>query len=169
MAATSLRYPSAFLAKWYLSVLDSSTGQYLEHRQLRRHPKLGPIWDASYSNYLGHLCQGVGKGPTSTGQRTKVTDTFRVIRFNNILRVRRKGITFTKVVCKFCPKKENPNCTRITIMGKQVVYSGDAGTKTASLDLCKLVMNSVYTTLFRSEFHIALILRYGTSDRKSVV
>ena len=28
-------------------------------------------------------------------------------------------------------------------MGKQVVYSGDASTKTASLDLCKLVMNSV--------------------------
>ena len=28
-------------------------------------------------------------------------------------------------------------------MGNRVVYAGDAGTKTASLDLCKLVMNSV--------------------------
>ena len=28
-------------------------------------------------------------------------------------------------------------------MGNRVVYAGDAGTKTASLDICKLVMNSV--------------------------
>ena len=28
-------------------------------------------------------------------------------------------------------------------MGNQVVYAGDAGTKNASLDLCKLMMNSV--------------------------
>ena len=28
-------------------------------------------------------------------------------------------------------------------MGNQVVYAGNAGTKTASLNICKLVMNSV--------------------------
>ena len=28
-------------------------------------------------------------------------------------------------------------------MGNRVVYAGDAGTKTASLYICKLIMNSV--------------------------
>ena len=54
-----------------------------------------------------------------------------------------KGITVTSVVCKFRPEKDDPNRTRITIMGKHCVYAGDAGTKTASLDLCKLLFNSV--------------------------
>ena len=101
------------------------------------------IWDTSYSNDLGRLCQLVDKGPTSTGQHTKVTDTFRVIRFKNIPRDQYKGITLTKVFCKFRTQKEHPNCTQITIMGNRVVYASDAGTKTASLDLCKLMMNSV--------------------------
>ena len=143
VAAASRRYPSAFLTKWALSVLDSSTGQYLKHQQLRRHPKLGPIRDTPYNNELGRLCQAVGKGQTSTGQCTKVTNTFNIICFKNIPCNRRKGINFTKAVCKFRPEKEDPNCTRITIMGNRVVYAGDAGTKTTSLDICKLMMNSI--------------------------
>ena len=127
--------PPPFLTKWDLSVLDPSPGQYLENHQLCCHLNLGPIWDTSYSNELGHLCQGVRKGPTSTGQRTKGTDTFHVIRFNNIPRNRRKGVNFTKLVCKFCCKKEDLNSTRITIMGNRVVYTGDVSTKTASLNL----------------------------------
>ena len=98
MTAASRRYPGAFLTYWFLSVLDSTTGQYIKHLQLRHHPKLGPVWDASYSNELGRLCQGAGKGPTSTGQRTKGTDTFHVIRFKNIQLNQQKGITFTKAV-----------------------------------------------------------------------
>ena len=31
-----------------------------EHRQLRRHPKFKDIWDMSYANELGRLCQGIG-------------------------------------------------------------------------------------------------------------
>ena len=117
VAAASRRYPSAFLTECSISFLDPSTGQYLEHCQLRHHPHLGPIWGSSYSNELGFLCQGVDKGPTSTVQRTKGTVTFRVIRCKNIPRNQLKGITVTKVFCKFRQEKEDPNCTRITIMG----------------------------------------------------
>ena len=117
MADAIHRYPSAFITEWALSVLDPSTGQYLEHRQLCRHTKLGPIWDASYDNELGRLFQGFEKEPTGTGQRTKGTNTFCVIRFKNIPRERYKGTTFTKVFYKLCPEKEDPNRTRITIMG----------------------------------------------------
>ena len=135
MAAASRRYPSAFLAKWALYVFDPATCQYLKHRQLCRQSNLGPIWDSSYSNKLGRLCQGVSKGPTSTGQLVKGTDTFCVIHFSDIPCDRLKVITVTKVVCDFFFEKENSNRTRITIMGNQVVYAGDAGTKTASLDI----------------------------------
>ena len=104
---------------------------------------MGTIWDSSYSNGLGHLCQCVGKGPTITGQRFKGTNNFGVICFADIPRDLRKGITFKKVVCKIRPEKEDPNRTRITIIGNRVVYAGDARTKTASLKICKLVINSV--------------------------
>ena len=129
--------------EWALSVLDPDTGQYLTHRQLRRHLKLGPTWDASYSKELGRLCQGLGVGSTNTGQHVKGTDTFRPIRYDNIEQDHRKSITVTSVVCKFCLEKDNPNRTPITIMGKNCVYDGDAGSKTASLDFCKLLFNSM--------------------------
>ena len=108
MAAASRRYPSAFLAKWALYVFDPATCQYLKHRQLCRQSNLGPIWDSSYSNKLGRLCQGVSKGPTSTGQLVKGTDTFCVIHFSDIPCDRLKVITVTKVVCNFFFEKEIP-------------------------------------------------------------
>jgi hypothetical protein len=42
-----------------LSVLDSSTGEFLEHRQLRRDPRYKATWDTSYANELERLCQGI--------------------------------------------------------------------------------------------------------------
>ena len=141
--AASRRYPSTFFNEWALNVIDPDTGEYLTHRQLRRHPKLGPKWDASYRKELGHLYQGLGKGSTSTGQHGKGTDTFYPVLFGNIPHDRLKCVTVISVVCKFRPVKGKPNRTRITIMGKNCVYAGDAGTKTASLDLCKLLFNSV--------------------------
>ena len=135
MAANGRCHPSDFLTKWALSILDPFTGQYLEHLQIRRHPNLRTIWDSSHSNEMVRLCQGAVKGPTNSGKRIKDTDTFCIIRFADIPRDQRKGITFTKVVCKFFPKKEDSNCMRITIMGNIVVYVGNTGTKTASLDL----------------------------------
>ena len=47
------------------------------------------------------------------------------------------------LVCKVKPHKEDPNRTRITIAGSQICYPGDVGTSTGSLDLVKLIINSV--------------------------
>ena len=47
------------------------------------------------------------------------------------------------VVCKVKPHKEDPNRMRITIAGSQIFYPGDVGTPTGSLDLVKLIINSV--------------------------
>ena len=167
MVAASRRHPSSFLTKCTLSVFDPSTGHYLEHCQLRRHPQLGPIWESVHSNEIVRLCQGVVKGPTRTEQCTKGTDTFCFICFEIIPRHRHKGTTFTKVVCKFRPEKEDLNCTRITIMGNRVVYAGDDGTKTASIDLCILVTNSVlsqkgakFTTYNIRNYYLVTLLDY---------
>ena len=45
--------------------------------------------------------------------------------------------------CLVCPEKSDPNRTRINIGGNPICYPGDVGTKNASLDLVKLVINSV--------------------------
>ena len=47
------------------------------------------------------------------------------------------------VVCEVKPYKEDPNRTRITITVSQISYPGDVGTPTGSLDLVKLIINSV--------------------------
>jgi hypothetical protein len=47
------------------------------------------------------------------------------------------------VVCEVCPDKDNPNCTWITIGGNRICYPGNVGTNTASLELLKLLLNSV--------------------------
>ena len=47
------------------------------------------------------------------------------------------------VVYEVRPQKEDPNCTRITVDVSCIYYPGNIGTPTGSLDLVKLVINSV--------------------------
>ena len=126
-----------------LAVLDPETGNLLEHRQLRKHPKLKPTWDTSFSNELGRLCQGIGTGTTPSKQRIAGTDTFKVIAYEDIPQHKQSQICHTKVVCDIRPDKDDPNRTRITIGANRICYHRDVGTNTASLELIKLVLNSV--------------------------
>jgi hypothetical protein len=47
------------------------------------------------------------------------------------------------VVCEVRPEKDDPDCTRITIGSNRICYSGNVGTNPASLELVKLLLNSV--------------------------
>ena len=47
------------------------------------------------------------------------------------------------VVCKVKHHKEDPNRTRITVTGSQICYPRDVGTPTGSLNLVKIIINSV--------------------------
>ena len=94
-------------------------------------------------NELCRLCQGIGNSTDGTGKRVKGTDTFFFIRFEDIPANRRKEINYTKVVCNVCQEKSYPNLTRITIGGNCITFPGDVSTPTASLELSKLVFNSV--------------------------
>ena len=128
-------------------VLDAETGELLEHRQLRKHPAYKAVWDKSYANELGRLCQGVGTKPADpTTKRVEGTDTFRVIHYQDIPADRRLDVTYTRVVCEVRPQKTDPNRTRITIGGNRICYPHDTGTKTGSLELVKLQLNSVLST-----------------------
>ena len=142
--AASRKYPHALLLHLAYPVTDEDTGASLEYGQLKKHPTLAPIWSNSYSNEMGRLCQGVGKGDKGPNkQRVKGTDTFRVIRYADIPPDRRKEIAHVRVVCEVRPQKSDPNRVRITVAGSRICYPGDVGTPTASLDLVKLMLNSV--------------------------
>ena len=111
---------------------------------MKKHPKLGKTWRHSYSNKMGRLCQGIDtgdKGPHK--QRVAGTDTFRVINYNNIPADRRKEIEYVRVVCKVRPQKADPDCTQTTVSGGGIKFPGHVGTPTASLNLVKLIINSV--------------------------
>ena len=93
---------------------------------------------------MGRLCQGVGRGTKgSNGQRVAGTDTFPVIRSDDIPHDRQKEIAHVKVVCEVRQPKTDPNRTRITVAGNHTCYPGDGGTPTASLDIVKLMLNIV--------------------------
>lgn len=79
----------------------------------------------------------------ATAPRVAGTDTFRPIKYDDIPVDRRREITYTKVVCLIRPNKADPNRTRITIGDNRICYPGDVGTPTGSLELVKLMVNSV--------------------------
>ena len=59
---TRLQYALVASLLTALPVLDVESAKILEHTQLRQHPHLKNMWDSSYANELGRLCQGVGEG-----------------------------------------------------------------------------------------------------------
>ena len=82
-------------------VYDQDSGDTLEYHQLWHHPKYRDIWEASYTNELGRLCQGVGTGTKGIKkQRVEGTDTYRLIKFSDIPPARRKEICFSRVCHK---------------------------------------------------------------------
>ena len=68
-----------------MPVLGETTRKLLERRQLRCHPTHKAMWDTSYANELGRLCQGVGCSTANPLQpRVARTDTFRPIHLQDI-------------------------------------------------------------------------------------
>ena len=126
-----------------MPVLDNETGESLEYIQLRRHLKYKEVWNTSYSNELGRLCQGVGSGTSETKkQLVKGTNIFRVIKFENISHDCRKEICHISVFYEVRTNKDNYNRACITMTGNHVRYPGYVATTTRSMELLKLLINS---------------------------
>ena len=169
--AAQRKFPAHLLALWCTppaemacGVFDPGSGTTLEYRQLRQNPKFKDIWEASYSNELGRLCQGIGKGPNDPKQqRVAGTDTFRLIRLSDIPQARRKEICYSRVVCEIKPQKEDQNCTRITIAGNRIVFPGEVATPTASLKLVNLLL--IVFSLVQGPSSALLMSRISTLGR----
>ena len=71
------------------------------------------------------------------------TNTFKLIKLTEIPQDRRYEICHSMVMCKVKLHKEDPNRTRITVASSQIFYPRNVGTPTGSLDLVKLIINSV--------------------------
>jgi hypothetical protein len=71
------------------------------------------------------------------------TYTYFIIDYHDIPAHKRKEICHTMVVCGVRPDKDDPDRTRITIGGNRICFPGDVGTNTTSLELFKLLLNSV--------------------------
>ena len=89
------------------SVLEHETGKQLNNGKLRKHPRLQNTWETSFSNEMGRLCQGGGKGPNGKGKRIEGTNTFFAIKFENIPKDRLNEICYTSVVCEVRPGKKS--------------------------------------------------------------
>jgi hypothetical protein len=126
-----------------LSVLDPSTGKFLKHCQLQSDPRYKATWDTSYANELGRLCQGIGTGSSPNTKCIGGTNTFFLIDYHDITVHKWKEICHTMVVCEVRPEKDDPDCTHITIGGNHICFLGDVGTNTTSLELVKLLLNSM--------------------------
>ena len=127
-----------------MPVLEENSGQSLQYRQLRKNPKFAHIWNTSYANELGRLCQGIGEfSKVPKHQHVEGTNNFRLIKFADIPQDRRHKICHSMVVYEVKPHKEDPNCTRITVAGSPICYPGDVGSPTGSLYLIKLIIKSV--------------------------
>ena len=138
------RYPAQFLQSLEIIVLDETSGQLLEYRQLHKQPKFFHIWNTSYANKLGRICQGVGKvSKVPKNQRVEVTKNFRIILFEDIPRDRQKESFRSMVVFEVKPQKEYSNRTRITAASGRIYYPINIGTPTGSIDLVKITINSV--------------------------
>ena len=141
--AQATRSNSAINAFIAAAVLDHETGESLEYPQLIKHPKYKQLWSSSYAKELGRLCQGFKGKDSSTRPPVDGTDTFHVIDYADIPPDRLKEVCYSNVVCKVRTEKADPDRTRITIAGNRICYPGDVGTKTAPLELVKLMINSV--------------------------
>ena len=60
--AAKRRFSAQFLESLAMPILDETSGQSLQYRQLRKHPKFAHIWNTSYANELGRLFQGISNG-----------------------------------------------------------------------------------------------------------
>ena len=69
---------------------------------------------------MGRLCQRMGTGENGIGKRVEGTNTFYVIKFEDIPKDRLNEICYTSVVCEVRPGEKDPNSKRIKICGTHI-------------------------------------------------
>jgi hypothetical protein len=120
------------------AVLNKDMGDLMEMQQLLQKSKYSKLWGKSDTKDLGRLAQGV--------PGTKGTYTIVFIKYDDIPLDRRRHIMYGKTVVTYRPEKDNPNRTRLTVGGNQIVYPEDVSTPTVERMTVKMYLNSVIST-----------------------
>ena len=138
--AATRKYPMQFLCNLANAVLDGDTGEILEYRHFITRPKYKEVWDESYEKEVGRLAQGIpGK--------VDGTNTIFFIHKHQVPADQRKDVLNKGQDCLHSPpRKEDPNRTRVCVMGNLINHPGDNGTPTADLLTVKMLLNSVIST-----------------------
>ena len=136
---SSRQFPRDFFNVAF-AVLDATSGEMLNYRQLIQRPEFKKEWSHSSANEFGRLFQGIG------GRIAKPTNTCFFINKGQVPTARFKDVTYCKFVCNVREQKKEKNRTRATLGGNRVNYPGDVGTPTADMLLFKVLLNSVVST-----------------------
>eukprot|EP00957_Ditylum_brightwellii_P185384 14116410-Ditylum_brightwellii.AAC.1 len=122
---------------YVMAVYNKDTEKMEEYRQLIK-GKHKDKWLISFANELGQLANGVGTHiPTGT-------NTIQFILYSQV--PANKTVTYGRIVCDICPKKEEVCQTRIACGGDRKKYTRDVSTPTADITTAKMLLNSVVST-----------------------
>ena len=132
------------------SVLDPTTGNTLEYRDLVKGPT-ATQWQKSFANELGRLTNGVGQR-MPTGTNTMAFIPRHLVR-------KGKTVTYGNLVCDIKPNKTETHRSRLTVGGNLIAFPGDKSTATADLTTIKILLNSTISTK-RARFSTADIKNF---------
>ena len=107
----------------------------MEMRQLLHNPKYTNLWGKLNTKELRQLAQGI---PV-----TKGTDTIVFIKYDKIPFHRRRNVTYGRTVVAYCPEKEDPNRTILTVGGNCIVCPFDVSAPAVKMMMVKMHLNSV--------------------------
>jgi hypothetical protein len=114
------------------AIIDDITGDVHEYCHLNKSDTHCAIWQKSFANKLGCLFQGICD--------IKGTDTCFFICKNQL--PRHKRAMYGCICCNYCPQKDEPHCTQLTIGGNHITYAGNKSTPTTNLVTAKFLINS---------------------------
>ncbi len=118
------------------AIVDNITGDVCEYRHLIKSNTHCAIWLKSFANKLGHLFQGICN--------IKGTDTCFFIHKNQM--PSHKRAMYGHICCNYCPQKDEPHCTQLTVGGDRFTCAGNKSNPTANLVTAKLLINSTILT-----------------------
>jgi hypothetical protein len=118
------------------AIINEETGNTLEYCQLIKISKYWGVWTCSFVNELGQLFQGICKH--------KGTNTRFFIKKLDVP----KGRTYMygHIVCNYCPQKDEPHRTWLTMGGDSIDYPWEKSMPTANLTTAKLLLKSTFYT-----------------------
>jgi hypothetical protein len=118
------------------TIINKETSNTVQYCQLIKIPKYWDIWTRSFANELGRLFQGICKH--------KVTDICLFIKKSD--GTKRGKYRYGRIVCNYCPWKDEPHRTWLTVGGDCIDYPWDKSMPTANLTITKLLFNSTIST-----------------------